>query len=761
MQKQLALFPQEKVCLHTDRTMFLAGDSVLMKAYVVDESTLVPVLNSQYVYVELLSDRGKLVDRKKLMASVNLFTGFMPLPADLEAGTYHLRAYTLYSAQVKGYECMVPIAVIDTGKPASASSAVQNSLPELRFFPEGGSLVSDATCMVAFEATDKSGMPAAVEGLIVNSHDSVVSRFRTLHHGLGLFPLAVEQGEHYKAVLTDEYGLQHSYRLPEGRSDVVMLSCRQTKEEVLVRVNRGEAFADRPMKLVVHCRGRLVSEQDVHLGTTYHLPHKLLPAGVNSVLLVDGDGHVLSERLLFSNRQDQRLPLTIGVTDTLYHARDSIGLQLSADNLAEGEFVFLSLSVTDDSITHQKHSPSFWSQLLLTSDVEGLVAAPDDYFEPAFNAQHADLLMLVNGWRRYDLPAVLKGQYAKPQRQHEQSQQFKGTVRKILVNRPVKNAEVLLLSKAQKFLATRSVDSLGVFEFDGVNLPEGTEVYMQAYRLDERRCSLTVAPVDYPEAPSSRLLRRFSRRQAPAEVADGLLGFYARNSHLLDEITVKGKKRTPQAHSIGGENSSRKVTREEIDRWGYVTFEQLLFDIPGLELDVAEHVVYSTIDRGATQLMGSQPLQLRVNDFYVPGLTYLDVDVEGIERVDVYAGVQAIPFGLTDGQWGGVLNVTLRNGSTMNRKPNEPYNRVVFTPLGYQEPVEYYWPRYPRGMSQTRVPDVRRTIYWNPYLRMVKATPLQLDFYSADLPTSYTVRVEGVTSRGRIADGQLRLRVEQ
>lgn len=27
MQKQLALFPQEKVCLHTDRTVFLAGDS--------------------------------------------------------------------------------------------------------------------------------------------------------------------------------------------------------------------------------------------------------------------------------------------------------------------------------------------------------------------------------------------------------------------------------------------------------------------------------------------------------------------------------------------------------------------------------------------------------------------------------------------------------------------------------------------------------------------------------------------------------------
>ena len=66
---------------------------------------------------------------------------------------------------------------------------------------------------------------------------------------------------------------------------------------------------------------------------------------------------------------------------------------------------------------------------------------------------------------------------------------------------------------------------------------------------------------------------------------------------------------------------------------------------------------------------------------------------------------------------------------------------------GYQQPIDYYFPRYRPGEKPSRMqPDVRRTLYWNPYLRMVKDTPIHLDFYSADLPTTYTIRVEGITN---------------
>ena len=154
----------------------------------------------------------------------------------------------------------------------------------------------------------------------------------------------------------------------------------------------------------------------------------------------------------------------------------------------------------------------------------------------------------------------------------------------------------------------------------------------------------------------------------------------------------------------------------------------------------------------------SREVKLYVNGVHIPNLTYDDIELEDIDRVDLYMGSKAWVFG--EDSVSGVLNITTRNG--INRSTNDIFNNKVVRLAGYQTPIEYYFPRYPGGSRPSNMDsDVRRTLYWNPYLRMAKDTPLHLDFYSADLPTTYTIRVEGITSRGRIVDGQLRLNIKQ
>ena len=148
----------------------------------------------------------------------------------------------------------------------------------------------------------------------------------------------------------------------------------------------------------------------VKRGATYHLPFRQLPAGVNSLLLLDGNSRVLSERLVFSNNLSQHLPVSVDTDHQEYGLRDLIPLWLSLPDMKTDEIAFLSLSVTDDSFTHSRHAPSLWSQLLLASDIQGLNGRLDEYFKPVYQADKLDLLMMVNGWRRYDLNAVLQGQ---------------------------------------------------------------------------------------------------------------------------------------------------------------------------------------------------------------------------------------------------------------------------------------------------------------------------------------------------------------
>ena len=757
LQRQLALFPQEKVCLHTDRTVFLPGDSICLKVYVADAATLVPVLQSQYVYVELLNGQQRPLQRKRLIASNNLYTGYINLPPDQEPGVYYLWAYSRYSAQLRSYDCLVPIQVGSEAPTAAAGKPV----PEMRFFPEGGYLVDGATCMVAFEATTSRGDSLHLSGEVVNRAGRVVSRFATQHRGLGVFSLAVEPGEQYTAQCRHADGRRYSFPLPRARADAACLQCRLADGVMQVSANCGPDFDGRPLYLLIHCRGRKVSLRQISPGTVYQLTVDKLPAGVNSLLLIDDDARVLSERLVFSANDASRLPLSVESTAARFGLRDSIPLTLSLPDGPEGEFAFLSLSVTDDGITHGRHSPSLWSQLLLTSDVQGFVPQPDDYFTPVVQSAMLDLLMMVNGWRRYDLPSVLKGRYAQPSVPHEYSQSVEGRVRAVFRNQPVANAEVVLAVTKQKRLETTTTDSLGRFAFHDLNFPDDADVFVYARRQKDRRCLVEVDKQRGVFSPDMKVVQRAAKWVPWLEVDNNLLSQYARDSHLLDEVVVKGK-----ATGSYADNPTLSFDRRQIEEGNYHSFAMLLLCTNLLDVDYgsgrisADLMDVSGVERLwnvgklQTNLGRSSLVRLYVNGTEVPGLTFEDIEVDEIDRMDLYLGTRAQIFGVDSG---GVVNITMRRG--LDRTTDNIFNNKVVQLEGYQAPAEYYYPRYPRGQAAAPEPDVRRTLYWNPYLRMAGGTPLSLSFYSADIPTAYTVRVEGLTSHGRVVDGQLSLRV--
>lgn len=759
LQRQLTLFPQEKVSMHVDRTVFLPGDSICMKVYAVDAATLVPSLKSQFVYVELLNNKNRSLQRKRLIASNNLYTGHINLPPDQEAGTYYLWAYSLYSAQVKNHECLIPIQV-GSEKPENIA---KNTAPELRFFPEGGYLVEGAVCMVGFEVADSGGDSINLSGEVVNKAGKTVSRFATKHRGMGVFPLAVEAGEQYTAVCRHANGRRFTFPLPKPQADVACLHCRHSSNDIQVSVNCGRSFADRKLHLLVHCRGRKVTFQEIKPGTVYHLSLSRLPAGVNSLLLIDDDARVLSERLVFSSNRESLLPLTIKSSDHRFGLRDSIPLELTLPGMEEGEFAFLSMSVTDDGITGGRRSPSLWSQLLLTSDLQGFIPQADYYFTPTPQTDKLDLLMLVNGWRRYDIPSVLQGKYAHPKEEHEHSQSVKGRVRAVFRNQPIDSVQVVLAIMKQKYVGETLSDSLGHFQFDNLNFTEDAEAFVYAQREKKRHCLVEVERQKSPYTPNVMPGSKATDWITWVDIDQELLDRYARDSHLLDEVVVKAK-----GPALVYDNPTKSLNRQQIDEGNYPDFAMLLLCTNRLSVNYGNGNIYcddmetSGIDRllrDRSSRKGmptkSSLVKIYINGVHIPGVTFEDINLEDVDRVDLYLGSRALVFGLDD-VGGGVLNITMRGG--LSRSTENIFNNKVVRIEGYQAPAEYYFPRYPKGSQPTGMsPDVRRTLYWNPYLRMVKDTPMHLDFFSADIPTTYTVRVEGITSQGRIVSGELPL----
>ena len=82
--------------VHTDQSRYVAGDTVWLRAWVVDASTHRQVTASRYVYLELSDPFGAVVGRVKLREQDGRFPGYMALDPELAEGDYTLTAHTSF-----------------------------------------------------------------------------------------------------------------------------------------------------------------------------------------------------------------------------------------------------------------------------------------------------------------------------------------------------------------------------------------------------------------------------------------------------------------------------------------------------------------------------------------------------------------------------------------------------------------------------------------------------------------------------------------
>ena len=84
----------EKLYLMTDKPYYSAGETLYLSGYLVHSTLLTRNSASRYVYAELITPEGQLVERIKIDAKQGQFIGTFALNARLTSGRYTLRAYT-------------------------------------------------------------------------------------------------------------------------------------------------------------------------------------------------------------------------------------------------------------------------------------------------------------------------------------------------------------------------------------------------------------------------------------------------------------------------------------------------------------------------------------------------------------------------------------------------------------------------------------------------------------------------------------------
>ncbi len=841
--EQVIIFPQEKIHLHLDKPVYLAGETIWFRAHVADAVLHTP-LSGQYVYAELADPLDSVVSRVKIRPDSGAFCGHINLNQNLTEGDYTLSAWTenmlnpgadyhfrkqirvegplsasvntvveftyekneRYTAEVsfvdiKSHKRISPenlrmkvnrqqaedvrtdpdtVSRFSFRLPddtdlrilfiESARSREFVAIPspkedyEVSFLPEGGNIPSGTECRVAFKAVNIRGLPEDVTLTVTDSAGKELTRAETFHDGMGLFFLTAESGKEYYAVCKNSTGLEKRYLLPAPMDGISALSTEQAGDTLYVSVlSSAVRQGEQNLFLLLHTRGIIhyAKPWDNRYGTLCFDTGKF-PSGVLQVLLLDAAMKPLSERLVFIMGNDQARADLIPDQQS-YDKRQQVNATVritSPDGSPRaGSF---SVSVTDNRDLLPDTSVTILTSLLLTSELRGHISNPGYYFrknDPRA-AVSLDLLMMTNGWRRYDIPAVLAGDFMHMKYPPRVGMEIRGRVRSLVLGKPVKNAEVAAFSWGTGYIEVTRTDSLGEFAFSGIEFPDSTEFVIQALnKTGKPTVELILENEQFPpvaalpaftrtfsdKTPDNQQMSSYlTRADTRYTIENGMRTVY------IEEVIITAKAPEKKDYSFSyymprvSQPSNYMLDYEQIEEMHPSNLSEIIYHIPFTRVEGGKVI----IDRMRFNLNGELTAVLIIDDMIIYDYNIDEIDPYSVERIAVLKGGQTTLLG-GDGAGGAIVITTRKGMSAYKELPK--YNIRTAMPLGYQEPAEFYSPRYETEESrEIGPPDLRTTIYWNPDVKISADGEASFQFYTADSPDDYSVVIEGITEDGMI-----------
>ena len=447
---QLAVFPQEKIYIHTDKPYYISGERIWFRAYLADAITHIPTPISRYVYIELVTTASsRCLTRIKIRQAEGAYHGHLFIPDDAPEGDYILRAYTTFmQSQDKHYFFTKNIRI---GDPQTRTALINTQAPvpendfDVSFYPEGGSLMLGTACNITFKALKSNGRATDISGIIYDQSGVEIQKISSDYLGMGCFSFTAEKGKSYYAVCENDKGQSKRFDLPAAIDKGYALSVNRSADRIYVTVLQpAKSTQNNELYLLAHTRGK------VHLAMLWDndknrvdLPKEQFPSGVLHLILFDAGLNPVSERLVFINNQDQA-GIDVQSDQPVFTARSCVKNRITiTDSDGEPLAGSFSVAVTSDSEVMPDTASNILTYLLLTSDLRGTIENPAYYFRDNPSSEQAlDLLMRTQGWRRYDIAALAKGRFSRPTTPIEAGAEISGTVKSVLTGKPVENISI-------------------------------------------------------------------------------------------------------------------------------------------------------------------------------------------------------------------------------------------------------------------------------------------------------------------------------
>jgi hypothetical protein len=335
---------------------------------------------------------------------------------------------------------------------------------DVQFFPEGGTLIEGLPTKVAVKAVNTMGLGENIACVITDNEGNEISKFKTIHMGMGSFIMNPLPERTYAAKITFADGSTKTMALPKVEKSGYVIAANNTdKEKVMIKVmmtadllNKGE------LKLVATHNG--TAYLTAKIPTTKQLitvpaPKKEFPSGIIQFTLFSADNLPIRERIVFVDNEE-KIDLKLESLNPTYEKRGHVDLSFLAANQGKPTQGSFSISVTNSAIVtpDPENESNIFTSLLLTADLVGYVEKPNSYFlkDDAETAGNLDLLMLTQGWRKIEWKKIADGLLPQPLFTAEKTLKISGKITK--GGKPVVKGKVSLFSNTGGFFCRRYLE---------------------------------------------------------------------------------------------------------------------------------------------------------------------------------------------------------------------------------------------------------------------------------------------------------------
>ena len=602
---------QEKVYLHLDNTAYFQGETIWYAANVVDAATGGEAA-SKVLYVELLSPTGVVLKQQKLKITDGRCHGSFPLidtsveeavalrgAIGYPSGYYQIRAYTramlnfddaavfsrvipVYKAPEKEGEYDNPVMRQYNGKETYRPELAKADKPKalnVQFFPEGGHLIAGAECRIAFKATDEHGHGVNIDGMTDAEGNALTIPLQ--HNGMGCFIIVASDETKGQDMYVRHGGKNYTFAFPKAeRKGCTVRIDRAADSQLSVSVTARALDADSVLAYTITNHGQLCAFDTLHLAcppepmmgssvayTSFTIPVEALPVGVCQFTLYNPAGDIYAQRLFFV---DGEIPTqTLSVTSEKADIRPFDEIKLSFqinDSTAQqaNKQATFSLAVRDAADYGTAYRDDIRTYMLLSSELKGLIEDPEWYFEggqqvnKSTHSKELDLLMLVQGWTRYNWRQMAGVEPFKIRHYTEGQLVLDGWAFSRIKETPLEGVKIAVRLTSQdrqhRQETTVTTDSLGYWSV-GVEDFEGEwDLYMETRQKGDQKGDKTTRvrlersskPALYAYTPLETWLPTYAwnpDKMLTVQQARDSEYQMPSDSHLLQEVEVRGQRK--------------------------------------------------------------------------------------------------------------------------------------------------------------------------------------------------------------------------